>query len=496
MQAGEDSPKCRRDTPCPAIPTADSPGYTIPACRGQRIRFVIRASSFIRHWVFRHSSFPAGVRPTHFQHAGGNASGSSFVLRHSFVIGYFVIRHSLRVSGLHNSSMPGAAHPIRHSCFVIHSSLGISSFVMSFPRVSGLPISSRIRFTVRQPDAVEDPRLTPTSHQLVRRLLLIAAVLAVPVVPFLFFGDTLETRITEWLDAELSPGTVAWAVIGLLASDILLPVPSSVVSTFAGRMLGFWVGAGASWCGMTLGAAIAFWLVRVFGRPLAARLSSDQELARTDDLASRWGVFVLVLARPIPVLAEASVLLMGTTRLAWWQFLIAVGLSNLGIAAAYAALGNRVQLPVAIAASIALPMLAAALARWLFRADGKVRPTDGKAVPRIKTSQERAIRGTALPSAGDLLKSCSRYLRRLRGQPGGERCRQTPTRRPSPGTRSPRRVAGTGQAAPGQAQEVGQESSHVAVIRFPAPLERSLAGAEAQLFRKSRASLVAAARPR
>jgi len=156
-----------------------------------------------------------------------------------------------------------------------------------------------------------------TSRHLVRQLLLITAVLAIPIVPFLVVGERLDVRITGLLSAELSPGTVAITVIGLLASDILLPVPSSVVSTFAGRVLGFWGGAGASWCGMTAGAAIAFWLVRVFGRPLARWLSSEQELARTDVLAARWGVFALVLARPIPVLAEASVLLMGMARLAW-----------------------------------------------------------------------------------------------------------------------------------------------------------------------------------
>jgi hypothetical protein len=79
------------------------------------------------------------------------------------------------------------------------------------------------------------------------------------------------------------------------------------------------------------------------------------------------------------VLAEASVLLMGTTRLAWWRFLIAVGLSNFGIAAAYAALGERVQLPIAIAASIALPALAAALARWFWPAAPGSRSRSGSA---------------------------------------------------------------------------------------------------------------------
>jgi hypothetical protein len=50
----------------------------------------------------------------------------------------------------------------------------------------------------------------------------------------------LEACITGRLSAELSPGTVTLTVLGLLASDILLPVPSSVLSTFAGRVLGFW----------------------------------------------------------------------------------------------------------------------------------------------------------------------------------------------------------------------------------------------------------------
>jgi uncharacterized membrane protein YdjX (TVP38/TMEM64 family) len=200
--------------------------------------------------------------------------------------------------------------------------------------------------------------------QLVRALLGITVLLAVPIVPFLIFGAALEERITDWLDAQFSPGFVAVAVIGLLGSDILLPVPSSVVSTFAGQRLGFWGGTGASWFGMTAGAAVAFGLVRLLGRPLARRLSGDQELARADALASRWGIYVLVLARPVPVLAEASILLMATTRLAWWRFLTAVGLSNLGIAAAFATLGDRVQLPIAVVASIALPLAAACLARW------------------------------------------------------------------------------------------------------------------------------------
>lgn len=196
-----------------------------------------------------------------------------------------------------------------------------------------------------------------------RWMLVIAVVLAVPILPFLWFGKAAELQITEWLDCSCPPSVATASVIGLLAVDILLPVPSSVVNMFAGKALGFWGGTASSWCGMTIGAIFAFALVRVLGRPLARRLSSEEELNRMETLADRYGILILILARPIPVFAEASVLLMGMMQLGWWRFLNAVGLSNLGIAAAYAALGDRVQLPIALAASIAIPLIFGAVAR-------------------------------------------------------------------------------------------------------------------------------------
>jgi uncharacterized membrane protein YdjX (TVP38/TMEM64 family) len=168
------------------------------------------------------------------------------------------------------------------------------------------------------------------------------------------------------LDAAIPSSVAAMLVIGLLAADIILPVPSSVVIAFAGKMLGFWGGTVAAWCGMTVGAVVAFGLTRKFGRPMALRFATNSDLERMDALASRLGVLVLTLARPVPILAEASVLLMGTTRLQWWRFLAAVGLSNLGIAAAYAALGDSATLSVVLIASISLPLLAGGIARLIW----------------------------------------------------------------------------------------------------------------------------------
>src|ERR1700752_3185157 len=98
-------------------------------------------------------------------------------------------------------------------------------------------------------------------------------VLAVPVVPFLLFGQKgLERALDEWREHPPPPGYVAAAVVALLATDVFLPIPSSLVSTLAGWQLGALGGTAASWIGMTLGAAIGFAVARRFGQPAVAWL--------------------------------------------------------------------------------------------------------------------------------------------------------------------------------------------------------------------------------
>ena len=201
-----------------------------------------------------------------------------------------------------------------------------------------------------------------------RPLLIICLALLVPIVPFIGFGDAIDARVAAWLDPPPPPLTIALGTIVILSTDVFLPVPSSAVSTVAGAQLGIAGATAASWLGLTIGAVIGFTLARLFGRPLAERFAKPEDLDRMDLVAQHFGARILVAARALPVLAEASVLLLGTTQLAWRKFLPAVMLSNLGIALVYAVLGhfarNQGELPLALAASIALPVLAATMARW------------------------------------------------------------------------------------------------------------------------------------
>ena len=125
-----------------------------------------------------------------------------------------------------------------------------------------------------------------------------------------------------------------------LVADIFLPVPSSNVCTFAGKALGGPWGAAVCWMGLSLSCAVGYYLASWLGWPLARKLSSEESLKQMEAQANRFGMGTLILFRAVPVLAEASVLLMGCSRLPAIRFWPPVLLANLGLAVAYAYLGD------------------------------------------------------------------------------------------------------------------------------------------------------------
>lgn len=197
-------------------------------------------------------------------------------------------------------------------------------------------------------------------------------VLLVPVLPFIFFGGQLDQWLRGIAEDPPNPVVTFGLIVGLLATDILLPIPSSVISTLSGWQLGWFWGTVATWVGMNLGATIGFALSRRYGRAFAKYFSGDDDLERMRVISDRYGPLVLVLTRAMPVFAEASVLIAGIHRLAWRRFLPAILLSNFGIAVAYAAFGDFAErnqwLPLALAVSVSVPIMVAMLARKLLPA--------------------------------------------------------------------------------------------------------------------------------
>ena len=163
-------------------------------------------------------------------------------------------------------------------------------------------------------------------------------LIALVLVPFFLF----EPQFTAFSERMTRSDTAVWlaasSIFGLLALDVFLPVPSSIVSTAAGVLLGFTTGAAVVWLGM-MAACVMGYALGARASAAARRFVGDDGLRRADALARRYGDWTIVICRPVPVLAEASVIFAGLVRAPFARFLTITALTNLGIALGYAAFG-------------------------------------------------------------------------------------------------------------------------------------------------------------
>jgi len=171
-----------------------------------------------------------------------------------------------------------------------------------------------------------------------RWTLISVVLLGLILVPFFLFEDYFNALAASLADGEGATWYAALAFSALLASDVVLPIPSSLVSAAAGVVLGFAGGTLVIWTGMMVSCVLGYW-IGARSSHAARRFVGEQGLARAAGIAEHYGRFAVVICRPIPVLAEASTVFAGLVQAPLQPFLWASALSNLGVAMGYAAVG-------------------------------------------------------------------------------------------------------------------------------------------------------------
>ena len=189
------------------------------------------------------------------------------------------------------------------------------------------------------------------------------------LIPFFLFEQQFNDFAARMTRTETAASLAGASIFGLLALDVLLPVPSSIVSTAAGVLLGFWVGAAIVWAGMTV-ACLMGYAIGARASGFARQFVGLEGLRRAETLMRRYGDYAIVMCRPVPVLAEASVIFAGLVGAPLGRFLTLSLLSNLGIALGYAAFGAfSMRIDSFLAAflgALILPGLAILIARLTF----------------------------------------------------------------------------------------------------------------------------------
>ena len=169
-----------------------------------------------------------------------------------------------------------------------------------------------------------------------RMLIVVAVLVAIVIIPFALWGDQMESAAPRLVQNQAAAWAIAVVGVVLLIADVLLPIPSSVVSITLCLLLGPGWGAAAIFVGMMGAFALGY---------LVGRLTPVTRLRRWvgprvwDEVAATAPVarFLWIAAsRPVPVLAEVTALFAGTMRLPLAPSLASAGTASLLVAAAYA----------------------------------------------------------------------------------------------------------------------------------------------------------------
>lgn len=169
--------------------------------------------------------------------------------------------------------------------------------------------------------------------------------------------ETLELpqESIEWVSHHRK--LAAMGIMILLGSDMFLPVPSSVVMTTNGRLFGFVAGAVVSFLGSMLAWLGCYWLGRFFGWTGHRRNGNGDAVSRQ---VKRYGVGVLIITRPVPILAELAAAACGVARMSFGRFVLGSAAGVLPMSLVYSFVGyhyrNSRSAWVALIVAVLIPL--------------------------------------------------------------------------------------------------------------------------------------------
>ncbi len=191
-------------------------------------------------------------------------------------------------------------------------------------------------------------RCAPRScHAGPMRLLTTSIILAVVLcLPFFIWGDQFMQQFSGVAAVEWIRGWGAWgwlAVIGLLVSDLFLPIPATPVMAAAGYLYGPLIGGLLSAAGSFLAGLAGYGLCRAFGRGIAVRLAGERELEQHHTVFQRSGPWIVAASRWLPLLPEVVSCLAGLTRMPLRVFALSLACGAIPMGFVFAAIGATGQ---------------------------------------------------------------------------------------------------------------------------------------------------------
>jgi uncharacterized membrane protein YdjX (TVP38/TMEM64 family) len=160
------------------------------------------------------------------------------------------------------------------------------------------------------------------------------------------WGPSLDVQFTlagsvRWLE---STGPWAWAAgIALLAGDLFLPIPGTVVISALGLIYGVLIGGAVAAVGLMTAGLCGYGLGRLCGERFARRWLGDLDYEKGKLLFAAGGGWVVALSRALPILPEVISCTAGLVRMPFKRFIASLACGSVPMGFLFAAIGHAGQ---------------------------------------------------------------------------------------------------------------------------------------------------------
>jgi len=199
----------------------------------------------------------------------------------------------------------------------------------------------------------------------------ILGLLSFILLPFLLAGDRMNALVSDSL-AAYSGLALALFLIACLVMDVVLPIPSSLVASYACQHFGPGWGLVIISTGISWSMLVGYLIGKSLGTAGAQKSLGPQNYERALHFGTtRGAAMAIALSRALPVLAEAVALLAGALKWPIVSCWLWASLAGLGVGSVYALLflwwGHTAGVAEIMLGATVVPALGLCLSAWLFK---------------------------------------------------------------------------------------------------------------------------------
>lgn len=127
----------------------------------------------------------------------------------------------------------------------------------------------------------------------------------------------------------------------MIFQSVAAPLPAFLITFANAGLFGWLKGALLSWSSAMAGAALCFYIARIYGRNTAEKLTSKFALEEIDKFFDRYGDYAILIARLLPFISfDVVSYAAGLTAMGFWQFFWATGVGQLPATLVYSYVGG------------------------------------------------------------------------------------------------------------------------------------------------------------